>query len=375
VNVKLRRQVNGGAWTVVRQVDYAYYDGVEDHGNAGDLKTATVKDGSGNVLETKYYRYYTLGEEAGYEHGMKYVVYGESYARLAAAVSDPFTATDAQIAPYADFYFEYDDNRRVSKEVVQAAGCSSCSGGLGEYTFTYGLRQWPPGVVPTQDYYVKTIETLPDGNQNIVFLNFYGETVLHVYRDAVTEQEWSTFYKYDLQGRLVLTAYPSAISDYDEDYSDLLRLVDGNYQYLRDNEGLIQTISYYSATTATATTPGGAEGYIEQVALQRGELGTDVPQSTMEYWVHEDVNGNTIYPVAHDDRVSQRRRHRGRDDQPQLYLVHRQQQDAIANDHVPGRVHGAKRPRQRRSADDLLRQLRPANLVQGRRRLSDLHGL
>ena len=49
-NVTLRRQVNGGAWSIVRQEEDVYYDGVEAHGYAGDLKTATLKDGAGTVL-------------------------------------------------------------------------------------------------------------------------------------------------------------------------------------------------------------------------------------------------------------------------------------------------------------------------------------
>ncbi len=44
----------------------------------------------------------------------------ESYARLAAALpggTTPLTATDAQLAPYADKEFEYDSAQRVSKQV------------------------------------------------------------------------------------------------------------------------------------------------------------------------------------------------------------------------------------------------------------------
>src|SRR5205807_2461712 len=58
-SVTLRRQVNGGAWTTVRQAVYTYYDGTQPFGNQGDLQLATILDGAGNVLDTKYYRYYT----------------------------------------------------------------------------------------------------------------------------------------------------------------------------------------------------------------------------------------------------------------------------------------------------------------------------
>jgi hypothetical protein len=48
-----RTQVNGGAWNIVRQVQYSYYDGTQTYGGSlGDLMTATVEDGSDNVLST-----------------------------------------------------------------------------------------------------------------------------------------------------------------------------------------------------------------------------------------------------------------------------------------------------------------------------------
>jgi hypothetical protein len=56
--VTLRAQTNGGAWSTVRQVQYAYYDGTQQYGgNLGDLMTATVLDGQSNILKTSYYRY------------------------------------------------------------------------------------------------------------------------------------------------------------------------------------------------------------------------------------------------------------------------------------------------------------------------------
>jgi hypothetical protein len=79
-NVTLRTQVNGGAWSIVQQVAYTYYDGTQQYGgNLGDLMTATVEDGSGNVLSTSYYRYYTAGAANGYQHGLEYVFNPASY--------------------------------------------------------------------------------------------------------------------------------------------------------------------------------------------------------------------------------------------------------------------------------------------------------
>src|SRR5262249_24077529 len=143
-NVTLRRQVNGGAWTTVRQVDYTYYDGVVSYGTLGDLKTAVVKDGAGTALDTRYYRYYVSGDSNGYPGALKYVFNPDSYARLKAVYSDPTTATDAQAAPYADAAYQYDSVRRVSQAVLQGAGCSSCTGGPGTLTHSHAPRPLPP---------------------------------------------------------------------------------------------------------------------------------------------------------------------------------------------------------------------------------------
>jgi hypothetical protein len=56
----------------------------------------------------------------------------------------------------------------------------------------------------------KTVETLPDGNQNIVFTNFAGQVMLSVFKDVTTSDEWITYHRYDADGRLILTANPSA---------------------------------------------------------------------------------------------------------------------------------------------------------------------
>jgi hypothetical protein len=293
-SVTQRHQTGGGPWSVVRVAEYAYYAGVAPFGNAGDLKTATVKDAAGNVLDTNYYRYYTQGQAGGYKGGMRFAFSPASFARLAAAVADPFTATDAQVAPYADLYFEYDSSKRVSKEIVQGTGCSSCTGGLGTYTFSYSTSTFADGY---NSWERKTVETLPDGNQNIVFTNHVGQVVLKSFKETATGREWLTAYRYDAKGRLVLTAYPSAVSGYDETKADLLNSVSGNYQHLRDTEGVVEALAYHASTTAGETTAGAAAGYLSGTGLQRGELGTLVPQEAFQYYAHA-AGGTTVYPVA-----------------------------------------------------------------------------
>jgi YD repeat-containing protein len=297
-SVVLRRQVNGGSWSTVRQVQYAYYDGTQSYGNAGDLLTATVQDASGNTISTDYYRYYTSADAGsiGYVHGLKYMFSGASYARLAAAVGNPQTATDSQVSAYADNYFQYDSQHRVTEEVAQGAGCSACSGGLGTFTYSYTTSS---NVSSTSNWAVKTVETLPDGNQNTVYTNYAGEVLLTDYRDTTTSQDWNTFDKYDPQGRNVLEAQPSAVTGYNDSYADLLHNQGGTYQYLSNNSGLITGTDYYTSTTASATSAGGVNGYFKDSFVEQGQQGTPIFLRARQYFLRS-ANSETVYPVASD---------------------------------------------------------------------------
>ena len=266
----------------------------------GDLQSAQVLDGSNNVLDTYYYRYYTPADagSTGYVGGLKYAFGPESYARLVTALGStaPTSATDSQVSAYADNYFEYDSSHRVTKEIAQGAGCSTCSGGLGTFTYSYtssgnaaGFNSWG----------TKTVETLPDGNQNTVYTNAYGEEMLLVYHDAGSGLNWETFTKYDGQGQVALEADPSAVTGYNDAYADLLNSQNGLYQYLSDTTGQITLFDYCTTTTATETTPGGAAGYQQDVKLEQGQQGTPILQETWQYYAHT-AGGATVNPLATD---------------------------------------------------------------------------
>jgi hypothetical protein len=87
----------------------------------------------------------------------------------------------------------------------------------------------------------KTVETLPDGNTNTIYSNAFGQQMLKVFTQTSTGQQWMDFYAYDDQGRMILHANPSAVTGYDESKADLLNQVSGNYQYLSDTQGLIES--------------------------------------------------------------------------------------------------------------------------------------
>jgi RHS repeat-associated protein len=299
--VTLRTQVNGGAWTTVQQVQYTYYDGTQQYGgNPGDLMTATVTDGSGNVLDTNYYRYYTSVDlqngQAGYYDGLKYAFNSASYERLTAALGTNLSSlTDAQVAPYADNYFQYDSQQRVTQETVQGGDAQS-GGGLSTTTYSYTASSNAPGV---NSWATKTVVGNPDGSSDTVYTDAEGLVMLSDHYDPISGQHTIAFHAYNDQGQLILDAAPSAVTGYDDSYADLLNNVNGTYQYLNNSSGLITRYDYYTTTTATETTAGGVAGYQEDVEIQQGQEGTLVPQETWQYYAHA-ANGQTIAPVASD---------------------------------------------------------------------------
>ena len=103
----------------IRQVAYTYYPASDSHGATNDLKYAVIEDPSATTIDTYYYRYYIANTSPGFIHGLKYAVNPASYTRLLAAnsVGNPDSLTDAEVATYADNYFEYDSNRMVTKEI------------------------------------------------------------------------------------------------------------------------------------------------------------------------------------------------------------------------------------------------------------------
>ena len=322
-SVTLRRKVGTGSWATVRKLEYEYYTPSESNGNVRDLKRSTVKDGSGNVLDQWYYRYYTGdtysgGTQIGYQYGLKYAVGPVAYARLKAAAggTDAYvdTASDSTVATYADQYFEYDASKRVTKLTASGAGCSLCTGGQGTYTYAYSTSTNATGY---NSWKYKAVETRPDGSTETVYANAFGEVMLTSHRETSgSSTHWDTFYRYGEGsgsgggsgsgsgsgsvsggGQLALVAHPSAVTGYDDSYADLVHYTSGNAQYLADSTGLVETYAYNTSTTATDTSAGGVTGYLQTAAIRRGETGTDVPQRGVTYY-HKTAGGATANPVA-----------------------------------------------------------------------------
>lgn len=274
-SVTLQRKIGATDWTDIRRASYTYYGSSDANGALGDLKTVTtevMEDEEWKETGKTLYRYYkTLPTSSSSSssssgtaedaHLLKYVVNPASYERLKADpnVTDPLTASDAIVAQYADYYFEYDQQRRVTKESIH--------GGSKTYEFSYSQSAFADGY---NNWKYKTVETLPSGAQNIVFSNYTGQTMLKVFKSG--NDQWCEFFKFDASGQPILHAMPSAVSGYDEQYADLLHEVSGNYEFLRDSTGLIRTYTYHSPS-----------GYQASESIQQGELGTPIKLREYEY--------------------------------------------------------------------------------------------
>ena len=291
--------IGAGSPVIVRQADYEYWGSTAaDFGPNRTLKRVTISDGQATpaVLSQCLYRYYQQGEANGVTGLLKMVINEKSYARIVGAGLDPVAATDAQVLPYADNYFQYDTSSRVTEEIAQGATCS-CSTGQGTYLFSYQTSTNADGY---NSWLYKTTEMQPDGNLHIVYSNYAAETMLYITKEVATGKQWFQFYQYDAMGRPILEAEPSAVTGFDETKADLLNNVSGNYQYLADSAGLIHRTTYGATTTASATTAGTVAGYIQQESVSQGETGAVVPVHGMTYYSHADSGGAVIYPQATD---------------------------------------------------------------------------
>jgi hypothetical protein len=121
--------------------------------------------------------------------------------------------------------------------------------------------------------------------------------MLKIYHDSSSGLNWDYFTEYDSSGRIILQAEPSAVTGYNDTFSDLLNNQNGSYQYLSNTSGLLTKYDYYASTTATETTAGGVAGYQQDVNLLQGQQGTAAEQSSTQYFLHT-AGGISVAPTA-----------------------------------------------------------------------------
>ena len=220
-------------WVDLRQVAYEYYDVSSTHGSAGDLKTAVHQQYSGTSWEdtgTYYYRYYLDSSGDGFQYGLKYAFEPQAYQAMIDDGINPLTAADSTVEPYADYYFKYNSDRRVTSEIVEA--------GTQTYTFDYVTSSLAKDY---NNWTRRTVETRPDGSAVTVFTNFLGQVILRSLMSG--SDEWNEYQRFDANGHLELKATPAAVASYTYvDTSTALTVT------LNPTSGLIHWRDYYPAT-------------------------------------------------------------------------------------------------------------------------------
>ena len=295
-----RIDIRRGDSTLVRTTTFTYHDGTTSFGALGDLASMTTLDATGALLDSSVYRYTPA---ASGQSLIEYTFDTDAVRRATAAGINLATATNSAVAPFATDFFAYDAQNRVIRHDVQGAGCSSCTGGIGTFTYAYATNPRPV-LGSNLDWRTKSTETRPDGTERIVYANARTQPMLEVIRTTeggVTKQQ-GTYTRYDARGQAIWQVSPEAIAlpanlaDI-EQYPDLLNEVAGNFQYISDTSGLIEVTNYAAATTATATTAGSVDRFVSSTAEMRGDRGTAVTQEAFTYFV-QSGGGSTVMPLA-----------------------------------------------------------------------------
>ncbi|MDB5334827.1 MAG: repeat-associated core domain protein [Planctomycetaceae bacterium] len=275
LRVTLSRKVGAGAWIDIQRASYTYYALGDSYGAESDLQSVSTESRQQDAWQptgTTYYRYYIPSSSSSSssssgvplpgpirQHPLKFVLNPGAYARMVADGYTPETSSDSLLLAYADFFYEYDDQYRVISETVQS-GSQTYSFDRTTSNFSNGFNRWK----------TRTVETLPDGNQNIVYSNYVAQPMLKIFKSG--DDEWYEFWKFDSNGWIILHAHSAAISGYDDTKADLLNLVDGNYQYLRDYDGLIDLYTYHQPS-----------GYKSAEMIRHGEKGDCFKLREYEY--------------------------------------------------------------------------------------------
>ena len=177
-DLKLVTIRDGGlSGSIIDQKYYRYYKffGYARTTSSGPTNNLTTTGGT----DTTYPRYTAAWNDPFFNifqsadnsvwSGLRSTVENESFTRMVATVPSYETATDAQIKPYVNNFYRYErwsDQRwnyenyanadftgayhyytryRVTEEVSQGAGCSTCSGGEGTYRFEFHVNPGQSG--------------------------------------------------------------------------------------------------------------------------------------------------------------------------------------------------------------------------------------
>ena len=284
---------------VVRSTQYAYYASGSSYGSTGDLKSITVLDDVGRVIDIKQYRYQSATVAGRAASLLQVVLDTDGSRRLAQAGLSFEAAGNGDIKPFARDWYLYDSQGRVVRHDMQGAGCSACTAGIGTFAYAYATN---PATVAGgfNEWQTKTVETRPDGTESITYANARGQTMLTVTRETTggAPRQWGTFSRYDTAGLKTWEAEPSCVLlppnlSSLERYADLMHMVNGNYEYISDSSGLIRFTEFFTVTTATESVAGGVAGFVSATGVRNGEFGSGIVQEAATY-VQRTAGGRTV---------------------------------------------------------------------------------
>jgi len=292
--VTLRQSTDGGtSWTDLRKAEYTYYSN-SSHGSLGDLETARRYEWDGTTwqpLNVRYYRYYKDDStEKGNTHLIKFRVGPQAWQNMVDASLDPLTASDAVLSQYADHYYEYNTDNRVTVEIVDG-GTRTYQLSFEDSSFESSSSSSAPQPPDYNEWTRKSLFTQPDGTEQITYFNFVGMPMLKIVKKG--NDEWLKFTRFNEKGNVVLRASSAAINGYDEELPDLMgyNSVTKKFAHLNDSTGLITRQDYY-----TSTINNGAPDYLKSTSIQDGQTGTLIEQTLWEY-TSQSTNGETVYAV------------------------------------------------------------------------------
>ncbi|MCY2931606.1 MAG: cadherin domain-containing protein, partial [Planctomycetota bacterium] len=280
--VTLERLISGSAAKAIESVRY-------DYDTSGNLTKAIVSrsvtpDANSpeamTDLDTFTYTYdaRSNGETA------------DNAIRLLTATEPDTNARSNHSAP--DYSFTYDDDR-VDTQAVLGAGASG-GNTVGTFTYNYYRADYDTRAnadgsgVGINAWRMRTTVDSPDGAEQRVYTNFAGQQMV-----SEVGGGWRTFTRYDRAGRVILSAQPSAVSCLFQSRSDLLYMVSGHYELLKDDIGLITRYTY--GTGASSDQP---KGYLIETALLKGERDSAPDlQKTIRY------TSDTPIPVVYTEKA------------------------------------------------------------------------
>ncbi|MBN1513546.1 MAG: RHS repeat protein, partial [Phycisphaerae bacterium] len=263
---------------LIGQVDYTYAgsDGDSNHGwKTGDLilvttreRTTSDADGSLSIVRNTHYRYwkgtYDADDNPGTDHKLKYILRPENFSQFDATY-DYSTATDAQVADYANVYVEYDTDYRVKELQERGTGCGGCGSGtsVGTTTLAWTANGTPPSSYNTWALHCQVDRE--DGTRLMVDVNKVHRVLNTVFQDngASPTRTWVWHNEYSDHNRLIRTYLPSACGVYSFTAPSGPPMV-----AVSRLEGVIREYEYFDS--------GAAQDYLKAVTVKQGAGGTPI---------------------------------------------------------------------------------------------------